>query len=189
MGYREDVVILTIAGSLRSGSVNRALLRAAVEDLPAGVRAEDYAGLAGLPAFDEDLERIEPRAVAELRASLARADALLIATPEYNGSVPGALKNALDWASRPYGSSVLTGLPTAVIGASPSGYGASQAQAALRAVLDASGAAVAAGGVAVSDAPGRIDTTGRLVDAEVRRALGAVVVDLVRTVRAEQPAA
>lgn len=189
MGHREQVVILTIAGSLRAGSVNRALLRAAAEDLPPGVRVDGYDGLAGLPAFDEDLEPVEPHAVRDLRAALARADALLIATPEYNGSIPGALKNALDWASRPYGAAVLTGLPAAVVSVSPSSFGASRANAALRAVLDASGAAVLEGHLAVADAGTAFDAGARLVDTEVRRALTAVVGELVEAARSVQVAA
>src|SRR5687768_6819189 len=109
--------ILGISGSLRRGSHNRKLLRAAASELPSGAELVEWEGLAGLPAFDEDLERTPPPAVAELLAQIEEADALLIATPEYNASLPGALKNALDWASRPFPDNVLKDKPAAVIGA------------------------------------------------------------------------
>src|SRR3712207_5593849 len=94
--------ILGISGSLRRGSHNRTLLRAAGALLPPGADLVEWEGLASLPAFDEDLEDAAPDDVRALRAAIAEADALLIATPEYNASLPAALKNALDWASRPF---------------------------------------------------------------------------------------
>ncbi len=101
--------ILAISGSLRRGSYSSGLLRAAQELAPTGAEVELYQGMAGLPAYNEDLdvEGSAPEPVADLRKRIAAADALLLATPEYNGSLPGALKNALDWASRPHGSSAL----------------------------------------------------------------------------------
>ena len=110
--------ILGISGSLRRGSHNRKLLRAAGALLPPGVELVEWDGLAGLPAFDEDLENTPPEVVREFFAAIEGADALLIATPEYNASLPGALKNAIDWASRPFPENVLRYKPTAVIGAS-----------------------------------------------------------------------
>ena len=110
--------ILGIAGSLRRGSHNRKLLRAAGALLPPGVELVEWDGLAGLPAFDEDLELTPPDVVQAFFAEIERADAILIATPEYNASLPGALKNAIDWASRPFPDNVLLRKPTAVIGAS-----------------------------------------------------------------------
>ncbi len=96
--------VLGIAGSLRSSSHNRELLRLAASVLPDGVQLETWEGLRDLPAFDEDGEETAPAPVARLRAAIGSADAILLAVPEYNGSIPGALKNALDWASRPAGS-------------------------------------------------------------------------------------
>jgi chromate reductase len=135
--------VLGISGSLRRESHNTALLRAAAERLPAGAELEPFERLAELPAYDEDLERVRtPDAVADLRAAIREADAVLIATPEYNHSIPGALKNAIDWASRPAGESALNGKPAAVLGASTGMFGAVWSQAEMRKVLAAAGARV-----------------------------------------------
>lgn len=129
------MTILGIAGSLRAGSLNVQLLRLAAEELPEGVELELYDGLAEIPPYDQDLEDLAPDAVEELKAAIAAADAILVATPEYNGSIPGQLKNALDWVSRPIGESPLRGKPAVVIGASPGGFGAVWAQRELKKVL------------------------------------------------------
>lgn len=136
--------VLGISGSLRRDSYNSALLRAAAERLPGGVDFAGFDGLAEIPAYDGDLEESgeAPAAVADLRAAMREADAVLIATPEYNSSIPGALKNALDWASRPAGESALMGTPAAVIGASTGMFGAVWAQAETRKVLGALGGRV-----------------------------------------------
>ena len=134
--------ILGISGSLRRGSHNRRLLRAAGALLPPGVELAEWDGLAGLPAYDEDLEDAPPEAVREFLACVEDADALLIATPEYNSSLPGALKNAIDWASRPFPENVLRHKPCVVIGASTGLFGAVWAQAEVRKTLKASGADV-----------------------------------------------
>ncbi|HEX5982738.1 MAG TPA: NAD(P)H-dependent oxidoreductase [Solirubrobacterales bacterium] len=135
--------ILGIAGSLRRGSYNHALLREAAERLPAGVEFVEFERLAEIPPYDADLEaEATPDAVAELRQAMREADAVLVATPEYNHSIPGVLKNALDWASRPAGQSALTGTPAAVIGASTGMFGAVWAQAETRKVLGALGGRV-----------------------------------------------
>jgi chromate reductase len=135
--------VLGIPGSLRQGSLNRALLRTAAQRLPKGTEMETFESLAGIPPFDEDAEqRPAPDAVRALREAIRGADAILIATPEYNHSLPGQLKNALDWASRPAGRSSLTGKPVAVIGASTSLFGGVWAQAELRKVLAAMGGRV-----------------------------------------------
>src|SRR3954465_13081095 len=135
--------ILGISGSLRSGSHNTALLRAAALSLPPEAELEVYDGLRDLPHYDADLD-VEPAdpSVARLRDAIADADGVLIATPEFNGSIPGALKNALDWASRPFPDSALKGKPVAVVGASTGLFGAVWAQAEVRKVLGASGARV-----------------------------------------------
>jgi chromate reductase len=135
--------VLGISGSLRRDSYNHALLRAAAERLPAGAELIEFEHLREIPAYDSDLEEMEtPTAVAELREAMREADAVLIATPEYNHSIPGALKNALDWASRPAGQSALMGKPAAVIGASTGMFGAVWAQAETRKVLGALGGRV-----------------------------------------------
>jgi chromate reductase len=135
--------VLGIAGSLRRDSYNHALLREAAERLPAGVELVEFERLGEIPPYDADLEtEATPVAVAELRRAMREADAVLIATPEYNHSIPGVLKNALDWASRPAGQSALTGTPAAVIGASTGMFGAVWAQAETRKVLGALGGRV-----------------------------------------------
>jgi chromate reductase len=136
--------VLGISGSLRRDSYNSALLRAAAERLPAGVELVAYEGLRDIPAYDADdeLQQGAPRSVEDLRQAIHDADAVLVATPEYNQSIPGALKNALDWASRPAGKSALMGKPAAVIGASTGMFGAVWAQAEMRKVLGALGGRV-----------------------------------------------
>jgi chromate reductase len=136
--------VLGVSGSLRRDSYNSALLRAAAERLPGGVEFVAFERLAEIPAYDADLEESAetPAAVLALREAMRAADAVLIATPEYNSSIPGALKNALDWASRPAGESALTGTPAAVIGASTGMFGAVWAQAETRKVLGALGGRV-----------------------------------------------
>jgi chromate reductase len=136
--------VLGISGSLRRDSYNAALLRAAAERLPDGVELEVFERLAEIPAYDADLEEDgeTPDAVADLRERMRAADAVLVATPEYNSSIPGALKNALDWASRPAGESALMGTPAAVVGASTGMFGAVWAQAETRKVLGALGGRV-----------------------------------------------
>ncbi len=135
--------VLGISGSLRSGSLNSALLRAAAERLPAGAELITYERLGEIPPYDEDVElEGTPAVVEELRRAVRDADAVLIATPEYNHSIPGQLKNALDWVSRPAGKSALNGTPAAVIGASAGMFGAAWAQAELRKVLGAMGGRV-----------------------------------------------
>jgi chromate reductase, NAD(P)H dehydrogenase (quinone) len=135
--------VLGISGSLRSGSLNSALLRAAAERLPAGAELVEFQGLPEVPPYDEDVELAgTPAMVEELREAVREADAVLIATPEYNHSIPGQLKNALDWISRPAGKSALNGKPAAAIGASTGMFGAVWAQAELRKVLGAMGGRV-----------------------------------------------
>ncbi len=135
--------VLGISGSLRRDSLNSALLRAAAERLPAGAELIEFDGLREVPPYDEDDDATAtPAIVEELREAVRSADAVLIATPEYNHSIPGQLKNALDWVSRPAGESALNGTPAAVIGASTGMFGAVWAQAELRKVLGAMGGRV-----------------------------------------------
>jgi chromate reductase, NAD(P)H dehydrogenase (quinone) len=136
--------VLGISGSLRRDSFNTALLRAAAERLPGGVEFVAFERLAEIPAYDSDVEEAgeAAEAVTALREAMREADAVLVATPEYNSSIPGALKNALDWASRPAGESALMGTPAAVIGASTGMFGGVWAQAETRKVLGALGGRV-----------------------------------------------
>lgn len=174
--------ILAMAGSLRRDSFNRRLLLAAGDTAPAGVRLTLWEDLAGVPAFDEDVESgPTPPAVADLREQIRTADAVLIATPEYNGSIPGALKNALDWASRPYATNALRDKPVAVIGAgpSPSPRGAQRAQEDLRRVLGVIGAEVLDAELAVASVHQRFDQHGNLTDDTLRRQLRQILGRLV----------
>ena len=171
--------ILGISGSLRRESHNRKLLRAAAAALPPGVDLVEWNGLADLPAFDEDQENTPAEPVRAFLEEIASADALLIATPEYNASLPGALKNALDWASRPFPSSALRYKPSAVIGASTGPFGAVWAQAELRKTLTASGAHVVDAELPIGTAAGAFTADGTLADptlsARLRRLLGDLV--------------
>lgn len=137
-----EVLILALSGSFRSGSFNQALIRAARELAPGHVQIVDL-DLSTVPFYDGDLEAAgDPEEVTALKGAVARADALLIATPEYNGSVPAVLKNAIDWASRRPPDPSLRAKPAAVMGASPSRGGIRRAQAHLREILDSAGADV-----------------------------------------------
>jgi chromate reductase len=134
--------VLGISGSLRRDSHNTELLRAAASLLPSGVEFEIFDGLADIPIYDADIEDQAPQAVHKLREMIGAADAVLIATPEYNHSVPGGLKNALDWVSRPIETNTLRNKPVAVIGASTGMFGAVWAQAEVRKIATAMGARV-----------------------------------------------
>ena len=181
--------VLGVSGSLRSGSHNTALLRAAVELLPAGAELEVWDGLRAVPPYDEDGDvDPAPPAVAALRAALAGADAVLFSTPEYNSSIPGQLKNAIDWASRPIATNVLRNMPVAVVGASTGAFGAVWAQAELRKVLATLGARVVEGEVPVGHAPQKFDASGRLADENLREQLAEVVDELVDAVQAREAA-
>ncbi len=172
--------ILGISGSLRSGSQNAALLRAAAELAPRGVELEIYDGLKEIPPYDED-DDVEPApaAVARFRDAIRAADVVLISTPEYNSSIPGALKNALDWASRPFASNALRNKPVAVIGSTHGAFGAVWAQADLRKIIGAMGARVLDVEVSVGHAPQKFDADGRLIDEEIRRALREALATIV----------
>lgn len=167
--------ILGIAGSLRAGSLNSQLLRVAAEELPGDVELEIYEGLAEVPPYDQDIEDLSPGPVEALRAAIAGADAVLVATPEYNGSIPGQLKNALDWVSRPAGESALRGKPAAVIGASPGSFGGIWAQRELKKVLGLMGARVLDSELPVAKADRRLEQP----DPELREELATVVEGLV----------
>jgi chromate reductase, NAD(P)H dehydrogenase (quinone) len=170
--------VLALSGSLRRESLNARLLRAAQGLGGPGVELLTYESLATIPPFNQELEHRQPAEVHELRQRIEAADAVLIATPEYNGSIPGQLKNALDWVSRPLADSPFRGKPTAVVGASTSAYGAMWAQAELRKVLGLMGARVIESGLAVPHAEEHLDEEGRLLDPDMRDRLAAVVAEL-----------
>jgi chromate reductase, NAD(P)H dehydrogenase (quinone) len=173
------VKILAISGSLRRDSYNTKLLRAAEELAPARTEFDFFAELEAVPPYNEDRDTDEaPLGARQLRDRIAEADALLIATPEYNSSIPGQLKNAVDWASRPFRSSALWGKPVAVIGASTGMFGAVWSQAELRKVLGAAGARVVDLEVAVGRAASRFNAEGQLVDDEIADRLRDIVVAL-----------
>jgi chromate reductase len=170
------VRLLGISGSLRRGSHNTRLLRAAADLLPPGVELELYDGLRQLPPYDADadLQPVSPP-VARLRDAISAADGVLIATPEYNGSVPGVLKNAIDWASRPFPDNALRGKPVAVIGASTGLFGAVWAQAETRKVLGIAGADVIDAELPLGQAEAAFSEAGELVELEQRAVLGDLV--------------
>jgi chromate reductase len=175
--------IVGIPGSLRRESFNRKLLLAAALELPPGVTLEVWDGLGAVPPFNEDDDDTAPvhPAVAKLRSVIEAADAVFIATPEYNGSLPGQLKNALDWASRPRGSAVLQGKRVATASASPTPYGAAWAQETLRKVLSISGADVTGGELVMPQAFQQFDLDGRLADPQLRDRLAQLIAQLVDT--------
>ena len=178
--------VLGISGSLRRDSHNTKLLRAAggvVEEL--GGDFELFDGLRSIPPYDEDDDvRDGPLAVARLREAIDSADAILFATPEYNSSIPGVLKNAVDWASRPHKESPLRNKPVAVIGASTGLFGAVWAQAELRKSLRHTGAHVLDDELPVGLAGHAFTPSGRLADAELDRRLADVLASLSREVEA-----
>ena len=172
--------ILVVSGSLRAESYNTALAQAARELAPQGVEIELYDGLGGLPPYDADADGEDPpAAVQDLRARIAAADALLLVTPEYNGSIPGVLKNAVDWASRPHREAALWGKTVAVAGATTGQYGALWAQQDLRRVLGIAGARVIVGDLPVARAQNVFDENGRLRDPVVAQRLRAHLATLV----------
>lgn len=176
------ICVLGIPGSLRRGSYNRLLLEALAESVPPGMALSLYDGLGALPLFNEDLDRGiggQPEPVTRLRDAVRAADALAIATPEYNQSIPGVLKNALDWLSRPGPDEVLVGKPVAVLGATTGRWGTRLSQAALRQVLYATEALVLpAPMVFVREAHQQFDEAGRLTDGRTHEALRTLLASL-----------
>lgn len=183
--------IVGISGSLRAGSYNTALLRSAVAAAPAGTTIEEYARLRDVPPYDQDTDAgVPPEPVADLRARLRAADGVLIATPEYNYGVPGVLKNAIDWASRPTSGSALAGKPVAIMGASPSHFGSVRAQLALRqSFLWIDARVVAQPELAVFRSHERFDSTGELIDQGTHDLLVGLLDALVDKIRRETAAA
>jgi chromate reductase len=175
--------VLGIAGSLRSDSHNQRLLRAAAALLPPEAEFVEFTGLKAIPPFDEDDEVAPGAAVEAWREQIERADALLFATPEYNHSIPGALKNAVDWASRPFATAALRNKPAAVIGASTGMFGAVWAQAELRKSLAAAGARVIDVELPVADAENAFEPGGTLAEHDQALALGELLTQLLEETR------
>lgn len=184
----DTLTILGIAGSLRQGSYNRAALRAAQTLTPEGVTLETF-DLAGIPPFNEDLEKEPPPAVMELKSRVRAADAILMVTPEYNYSIPGVLKNAIDWGSRPYGDNAWEGKPVALMGASIGLFGTARAQYHLRQVfvfLDMH--PVNRPEVMIGNAAQRFDAQGNLTDDKTKELIGKLLANLAawtRRIRAQ----
>jgi chromate reductase, NAD(P)H dehydrogenase (quinone) len=171
------VRLLAISGSLRCGSYNSALLRAAAALSGPDVTLVLWKGLDAIPAYNEDVGE-EPPTVVRLKEEIAAADAILFATPEYNASVPGALKNALDWVSRPIRTNPLRGKPVAVVGASQGIFGAARAQSELRKILQTIGAHVEDAELLLGQAQHAFTPEGRLSDHEHEVALRTVISSL-----------
>lgn len=193
-----DFSVLAISGSLRQASFNTALIRAAQRLAPEGLTIEQYAHLGDIPFFNEDVEPQPPAAVVDLRERIAAADALLIATPEYNYGVPGVLKNALDWASRPPFPVTswfcpLAHKPVAIMGAAPTGMGTVRAQSQLRQLFQCTDSAVVTKPeVIVTNAHEKLDADGTVRDATteklLRDLLNALVAKINLTRLAPTPA-
>src|SRR6476469_2920284 len=185
--------VLGVSGSLRRGSYSTALLRHAGDLFEAeGAEFEIYDGLREIPPYDEDCDAEDvPAAVSRIRETVRDADAVFFVTPEYNSSIPGVLKNALDWISRPFATNALRYKPVAVIGVSTGMFGAVWAQADLRKVLGAIGARVTEGEVAVGNAGERVDESGRLTEPNLEQEIHEVIAALLADARAKtsQPAA
>jgi chromate reductase, NAD(P)H dehydrogenase (quinone) len=181
--------VLGISGSLRRDSHNTRLLNGLRELLPAGAELVVFDRLGEIPPYSEDDEHLNPPAVAALRSAIAGADALLLATPEYNGSIPGQLKNALDWVSRPPADSPVRGRPAAVIGASTSLFGAVWAQAELRKVLATMGARVLDRELPLPQAEDSLGPDGLPLDPATVEELGETLGGLLDLAAGAQPLA
>jgi len=175
----KPITLMGFAGSLRKGSYNKALLRAAVELVPKGAKLEIF-DLEGVPPFNQDLENRMPEKVKEFKAKIEAADAILIATPEHNYSIPGVLKNAIDWASRPYGDNSFEGKPVAVMSGSIGMLGGARAQYHLRQVfVFLNMHPVNRPEVIVAFADEKIDEKGKVVDEPTREKIKQLLAELV----------
>ena len=181
--------ILAISGSLRDGSHNTALLRALREEAPEGVDVEVWQGLKVIPPYDQDDDIVPgPEAVEAFRELVRESDGVFFATPEYNASVPGALKNALDWASRPVATNAFRNKPVAVISSSAGAFGGVWAAAELRKVLGTMGARVTEAELSVAHAHEKVSDAGDISDDDVREGLRAAL-DMLVTSMLERAAA
>jgi chromate reductase len=183
MCMKTKLKILGFAGSLRVGSYNKALLRAATNFLPENATLEIF-DLDGIPPFNQDLEKDMPRKVIEFKSKIRDADALLIATPEYNYSVPGVLKNAIDFASRPYGDNPFDGKPVAIMSASVGMLGGARAQYHLRQMfVFLNMYPINRPEVIVTFAPDKFDQDGKLLDDDTKKFLGQLLQNLANWAR------
>lgn len=179
----KPVHILGIAGSLRKASFNRLALRAATELVPTDATIETFE-LDGIPAFNQDEDQTPPTRIVELKSRIRAADAILLVTPEYNYSVPGVLKNAIDWASRPYGDNAWAGKPVAIMGASIGALGTARAQYHLRQIfVFLNMFAINQPEVMISNAAQRFDSEGNLTDARTRELISQLLTNLVALTR------
>ena len=184
----DQIKILGIAGSLRKQSYNKGALRAAQKLCPEGAAIEVF-DLDGIPLFNQDLEKNPHPKVNELKQRLRAADAVLLVTPEYNYGMPGVLKNAIDWASRPYGDNAWSGKPVALMSAALSMGGGVRAQYQLRqAFVFLNMEAVIQPEVAIGNAPERFDKEGNLTDETSKKLIGQLLRNLVDKVRLERQA-
>jgi chromate reductase len=177
--------ILGLSGSLRRDSYNTRLLHGMRALLPAGAELEVFKELAAIPPYNEDDEHEAPPAVAALKAAIAGADAVLVVTPEYNASLPGQIKNALDWVSRPVATSALRGKPAAVVGASTGLFGAVWAQAEMRKVLSTIGARVLDRELPIAQADEALGEDGLPVDGELLAQLAEILAQLIELAERE----
>jgi chromate reductase, NAD(P)H dehydrogenase (quinone) len=184
----DQLTILGIAGSLRKASYNRGALRAAQQLCPEGAKIEVFE-LDGIPAFNQDEERKPPQKVIDLKSRIRAADAVLLVTPEYNYGVPGVLKNAIDWASRPYGDNAWNGKPVAIMSAAMSMGGGVRAQYQLRqSFVFLNMEAVIQPEVAIGNATERFDEQGNLKDETSKKLIAQLLQNLVQKVRILTPA-
>jgi len=180
---KKTIAILGFAGSLRKDSYNKVLLRAAKELIPEGAKLEIF-DLEGIPPFNQDLEDKMPEKVKEFKAKIKAANAILIATPEHNYSIPGVLKNAIDWASRPFGDNSFEGKPVAVMSASTGILGGARAQYHLRQVLVALNMyAINKPEVIAASAEEKIDEKGNLIDEMTRKKIKQLLESLIKWTR------
>ena len=179
----QQINIFSFAGSLRTGSYNRALLKAATELVPDDAKLEVFE-LDGIPPFNQDLEPSPPEKVKEFKGKIKAADALLIVTPEYNYSIPGVLKNAIDWASRPYGDNSFEGKPVAIMSASTGMLGGARAQYHLRqSLVFLNMYPVNKPEVFVTFAPQKFDDQGKLSDQKTREIIKELLGNLITWTR------
>ena len=175
----QKIKVLAFAGSLRKGSFNKALIRAAVEVSPESIAIE-VVDLEGIPPFNQEFEANPPQKVAEFKARIKNADALLIATPEYNYSIPGVLKNAIDWASRPRADTPLEGKPVAIMSASIGRFGGARAQYHLRqSFIYLNMHPVNRPEVMLSDATHNVDANGKVTNEQTRQLIRQLLEALV----------
>ena len=170
--------VLAISGSLRDDAFSTRLVSAAADLAPDGVEVGRYEGLDAIPGFNQDLESEVPDAVEDLRRHVDEADAILIVTPEYNASMPGQLKNAIDWASRPHGESALAGKPAAIVSSSPMPFGAIWANQQVRKAFTITGTPTVERELAIGKIDEKLDESDRLTDDAARADFSALLAEL-----------